>query len=64
VCQECGRAAASYMGKCPQCGSFNSMVEEVVDEREFDGVAQKLMINSPRSTMQLLQLFPPVICLR
>src|SRR5512138_581401 len=30
VCQECGRVAASYMGKCPQCGSFNSMVEEVV----------------------------------
>lgn len=30
VCQECGRVAATYMGKCPQCGSFNSMVEEVV----------------------------------
>ena len=32
VCQECGRVSASYMGKCPQCGSFNSMVEEVVHE--------------------------------
>ncbi len=32
VCQECGRAAASYMGKCPQCGSFNSMMEEVVHD--------------------------------
>ena len=32
VCQQCGRAAASYMGKCPQCGSFNSMVEEVIHE--------------------------------
>ena len=32
VCQECGRAAASYMGKCPQCGKFNSMVEEVVHD--------------------------------
>lgn len=30
VCQECGRVSASYMGKCPQCGSFDSMVEEVV----------------------------------
>ena len=30
VCQQCGRASASYMGKCPQCGAFNSMVEEVV----------------------------------
>jgi len=32
VCQECGRATASYMGKCPQCGSFNSMVEEVIHD--------------------------------
>ncbi len=32
VCQECGRVAASYMGKCPQCGTFNSMVEEVIHD--------------------------------
>jgi DNA repair protein RadA/Sms len=32
VCQQCGRVVASYMGKCPQCGSFNSMVEEVIHE--------------------------------
>ena len=33
VCQQCGRAAASYMGKCPQCGAFASMVEEIVEEQ-------------------------------
>jgi len=32
VCQECGRVSASYMGKCPQCSAFNSMVEEVVHD--------------------------------
>ena len=32
VCQECGRVTASYMGKCPQCGSFNSMVEEIIHD--------------------------------
>ncbi len=32
VCQQCGRVSAGYMGKCPQCGSFNSMVEEIVNE--------------------------------
>ncbi len=32
VCQQCGRVSASYMGKCPQCGAFNSMVEEVVPD--------------------------------
>ena len=32
VCGQCGRVSASYMGKCPQCSSFNSMVEEIVHE--------------------------------
>jgi DNA repair protein RadA/Sms len=30
VCQQCGRKSARPMGKCPQCGAWNSMVEEVV----------------------------------
>lgn len=34
VCQQCGRVTASYMGKCPQCGEFNSLVEEVIHEEK------------------------------
>lgn len=32
VCQQCGRVAASYMGKCPQCGAFDSMSEEIIHD--------------------------------
>ncbi len=52
VCQECGRVAASYMGKCPQCGSFNSMVEEVIhDEPVAKGTAVRGLTgrSAPRS---------------
>ncbi|MDP1779143.1 MAG: AAA family ATPase, partial [Anaerolineales bacterium] len=49
VCQECGRAAASYMGKCPQCGSFNSMVEEIVHEEPLTKGAGNLRGLSGRS---------------
>jgi DNA repair protein RadA/Sms len=52
VCQECGRVAASYMGKCPQCGSFNSMVEEVIhDEPAAKATAVRGLTgrSSPRS---------------
>jgi DNA repair protein RadA/Sms len=52
VCQECGRVAASYMGKCPQCGSFNSMVEEVIhDEPVSKGTAVRGLTgrSAPRS---------------
>ena len=52
VCQECGRVAATYMGKCPQCGSFNSMLEEVVhDEPVTKGSAVRGLTgrSAPRS---------------
>jgi len=29
VCQECGRESPRYMGRCPACGEFNTMVEVV-----------------------------------
>ena len=35
VCQQCGRVLSSYMGKCPQCGEYDSLVEEVVHEEKF-----------------------------
>jgi DNA repair protein RadA/Sms len=28
VCQQCGRTAARAIGRCPQCGAWNSMLEE------------------------------------
>src|SRR3954468_15089443 len=28
-CQACGFQAAKYLGKCPECGAWNSLVEEV-----------------------------------
>ncbi|MFE8703801.1 DNA repair protein RadA [Cytobacillus sp. FJAT-54145] len=29
MCQECGYESAKWMGKCPGCGQWNTMVEEV-----------------------------------
>jgi DNA repair protein RadA/Sms len=33
-CSECGKRSLKYMGKCPQCGSFNSYVE-ITDSGEL-----------------------------
>lgn len=30
VCQNCGYDNTRWMGKCPGCGAWNTMVEEVV----------------------------------
>ena len=29
VCQNCGYETAGYLGKCPECGSWSSFVEEI-----------------------------------
>ena len=31
VCQSCGRATPAYMGRCPRCGEFDTMVEQLVE---------------------------------
>jgi DNA repair protein RadA/Sms len=33
VCQQCGRTAPKALGRCPQCGAWNSMVEELLEPR-------------------------------
>jgi len=30
VCQNCGRQSPKEMGRCPQCGEFNTMVQEII----------------------------------
>ena len=37
-CTSCGNESAKWMGKCPACGEWNTMVEEVVS-KEDDGSA-------------------------
>lgn len=32
VCQECGAESFKWLGRCPTCGQWNTLVEEVVEE--------------------------------
>ncbi len=34
VCQECGKTSPRPLGRCPQCGSWESMVEEIVESAQ------------------------------
>jgi DNA repair protein RadA/Sms len=33
VCQNCGHASAKWMGRCPSCGEWNTLVEELETSR-------------------------------
>ena len=51
-CQECGRRSPRHMGKCPQCGEFNTLIE-VVEEPEVAAVAARVS-SRPRTQPQRL----------
>ena len=31
ICQQCGHNSIKWLGKCPDCGEWNSMVEEIIE---------------------------------
>ncbi|HEU5344883.1 MAG TPA: ATPase domain-containing protein, partial [Ktedonobacterales bacterium] len=39
VCQQCGFEAAKWMGRCTDCGAWNTMVETVIAPRPVAGTA-------------------------
>lgn len=44
VCQECGFESLRWLGKCPDCGTWNSLVEEIESKekkKEYKGEASK-----------------------
>ena len=34
VCAECGATSPRWLGRCPSCGKFNTMAEEVVKDNK------------------------------
>ncbi len=42
VCQECGRTVPKALGRCPQCGAWDSMVEEIVVDESKSALSQVL----------------------
>ncbi|MDE5942633.1 MAG: DNA repair protein RadA [Clostridia bacterium] len=41
VCSECGASSPRWLGKCPACGKFNTMIEEIVKSAEPQKAARK-----------------------
>ena len=46
ICQECGYASAKWIGRCPECESWNSLVEEIHREQKSRGRASSVEVFS------------------
>ena len=42
VCQQCGGEFASWFGKCPNCGTWNSLVETVKEVERIQGIGNRV----------------------
>ncbi|AYD39227.1 DNA repair protein RadA [Clostridium fermenticellae] len=52
VCQECGYESLKWLGKCPNCNTWNSMVEEVKEEK-ISTKQSVILNNEPRSIVSI-----------
>jgi DNA repair protein RadA/Sms len=53
VCQSCGYESPRWVGKCPECGSWNSLVEEQVQAASQMKTRQFITTAKPRSISEL-----------
>ena len=52
VCTECGYETAGYLGKCPECGAWGTLVEEV----QFASTPQNAAVASILTVLTILSL--------
>ena len=50
VCQECGAQAPKWMGRCAECGAWNSLVEERAETPAAAGATNRFSQFSTSST--------------
>ncbi|PIY95155.1 MAG: DNA repair protein RadA [Candidatus Levybacteria bacterium CG_4_10_14_0_8_um_filter_35_23] len=53
VCQECGYESAQWMGKCPECGEWNSLKEFKIQNSEFRIKGEKAKFQTPSAPKKL-----------
>lgn len=51
VCSECGYETAGYLGKCPECGSWGSLIEEKQFSEKLPNAAANEFINTEKPTL-------------
>lgn len=54
VCNECGYETGRWLGRCPECGRWNTMVEELIEAAP--AVAEKKLRRTPGSDAEALRI--------
>src|SRR5258706_16300041 len=46
ICSNCGYGSASWLGKCPNCGEFNTLVQQSLETSQSNEPTKKLKLTS------------------
>ena len=49
VCQNCGYVTSSWLGKCPECGTWNSFAEQFETKAKEQGYVQFNESSKPKT---------------
>ncbi len=52
VCSECGVVSPVWLGKCPQCGKFGTLVEEIIEDTKSSKTSP-LTITNPKKLSEI-----------
>jgi len=56
VCQQCGRTTSMFLGRCPQCGAWDSMVEEIIQDETSKKTVKVRGINTLSKPRKLSEI--------
>lgn len=57
VCQQCGYATSGWLGKCPNCNSWGSLVEQIVESTSSKSRTKATTSSKPQTLTQVKSLF-------
>ena len=55
-CKDCGNEVARWVGKCPGCGAWNTMVEELKADKKAPKVAQSTFSNQMAAPQKITEI--------
>jgi DNA repair protein RadA/Sms len=58
ICTECGGSSAKWLGKCPSCGAWNTLVESVEEatpKNRYNTAARGLVASQPVATLSEIE---------
>src|SRR3989338_11050420 len=53
ICQQCGFKASQFLGKCPECGTWNSLVETM---EESSAISRQLSDKKKSGSAKIINL--------